>query len=75
MKRMLLTISYDGTAYCGWQVQPNGITVQETLQNALLKLTGERANVTAAAARTRAFMQGNSAVISTVRTACPKARF
>ena len=42
MKRMLLTISYDGTAYCGWQVQPNGITVQETLQNALLKLTGER---------------------------------
>ena len=46
MKRMLLTISYDGTAYCGWQVQPNGITVQETLQNALLKLTGERTNVT-----------------------------
>ena len=46
MKRMLLTISYDGSAYCGWQVQPNGITVQETLQNALLKLTGERTNVT-----------------------------
>lgn len=43
---MLLTISYDGTAYHGWQVQPNGITVQETLQNALLKLTGKRLNVT-----------------------------
>lgn len=33
--RNLLKISYLGTAYHGWQVQPNGITVQETLQNAL----------------------------------------
>ncbi len=42
MKRMLLTISYDGTAYHGWQVQPNGITVQQTLQDALEKLMGTR---------------------------------
>ncbi len=35
MKRILLTLSYDGTAYHGWQVQPNGITVQEVLQNSL----------------------------------------
>lgn len=46
MKRMLLTISYDGTAYHGWQVQPNGITVQETLQNALEKLMGTRPSLT-----------------------------
>ena len=46
MKRMLLTISYDGTAYHGWQVQPNGITVQETLQNALCKLMGVRPSIT-----------------------------
>lgn len=46
MKRMLLTISYDGTAYHGWQVQPNGVTVQETLQNALEKLMGRRVGVT-----------------------------
>ena len=46
MKRMLLTISYDGTAYHGWQVQPNGITVQQTLQDALEKLLGERVSVT-----------------------------
>lgn len=46
MKRVLLTISYDGTAYCGWQVQPNGITVQETLQNGLEKLLGHRPCVT-----------------------------
>lgn len=46
MKRILLTISYDGTAYHGWQVQPNGITVQETLQNALYRLLGERPAIT-----------------------------
>lgn len=46
MKRMLLTISYDGTAYHGWQVQPNGITVQQTLQNALEKLLGKRTSIT-----------------------------
>ncbi len=46
MKRVLLTISYDGTAYHGWQVQPNGITVQETVQDALEKLLGERPSLT-----------------------------
>ena len=37
-----MTIAYDGTAYHGWQVQPNGITVQETVQNALEEIVGER---------------------------------
>ncbi len=46
MKRMLLTISYDGTTYHGWQVQPNGITVQQTLQDGLEKLFGKRVDVT-----------------------------
>ncbi len=35
MSRFLLKIAYDGTAYHGWQVQPNGITVQGVLCNAL----------------------------------------
>ncbi|GAB4186318.1 MAG: tRNA pseudouridine(38-40) synthase TruA [Simkaniaceae bacterium] len=30
-----LTISYDGTNYCGWQSQPNGVAVQELIQKAL----------------------------------------
>lgn len=46
MKRTLLTISYDGTAYHGWQVQPNGVTIQEVLQNSLKKLTGKNVSVT-----------------------------
>ena len=29
MKRIKLTVAYDGTNYCGWQIQPNGITVEE----------------------------------------------
>lgn len=44
--RVLLKISYLGTAYHGWQVQPNGITVQETMQNALEKLYKCRPNLT-----------------------------
>ncbi len=41
MKRIKLTIAYDGTNYCGWQVQPNGITIEEVLNRVLQKLTGE----------------------------------
>ena len=46
MKRVLLTISYDGTAYHGWQVQPNGITVQQVLQEELFALLGKKIGVT-----------------------------
>ena len=41
MKRIKLTVAYDGTNYCGWQIQPNGITVEEVLNRAIQKLTGE----------------------------------
>ncbi|MBE6781471.1 MAG: tRNA pseudouridine(38-40) synthase TruA [Ruminococcaceae bacterium] len=44
--RYLLTISYLGTAYHGWQVQPNGVTVQEKVQDALEKIYKFRPNVT-----------------------------
>lgn len=44
--RVKLTLSYDGTNYCGWQVQPNGITVQETVENAVEAVTGEKVRVT-----------------------------
>ena len=45
MKRLKLTVAYDGTNYCGWQIQPNGITVEEVLNRALRKLTGEEITV------------------------------
>ena len=46
MRRIKLTVAYDGTAYCGWQIQPNGITVEEVLNRALSRLTGEEIHVT-----------------------------
>ena len=44
--RALLKIAYLGTAYHGWQVQPNGVTVQEKLQDALESVYKERLGVT-----------------------------
>lgn len=41
MKRVRLVVAYDGTAYCGWQIQPNGITIEEVLTKAIQKATGE----------------------------------
>lgn len=46
MKRYLLIISFDGTAYHGWQVQPNGITVQKVMNESLFKLLGTQTAVT-----------------------------
>lgn len=40
-KRYRLLISYDGTAYAGWQVQPNGISVQQVLEQSIKKGLGE----------------------------------
>lgn len=42
----MLTIEYDGTAYCGWQRQANGPSVQQALEQALARLTGEAVCVT-----------------------------
>ena len=46
MKRILLTLGYDGTNYHGWQIQPNAFTVQEAVQDALFKLFGKPIGVT-----------------------------
>ena len=46
MQRLLLTLRYDGSRYHGRQVQKNAITVQETLQDAVERLTGIRSGLT-----------------------------
>jgi len=48
MRNIKLTIEYDGTNYHGWQIQPNGITVQEAIQNALTTLTKVESRITGA---------------------------
>ena len=41
MRRIKLTVAYDGTAYKGWQLQPNGVTIEEMLNKALSDLLKE----------------------------------
>lgn len=53
MRTLCLTLAYDGTAYCGWQRQPNGQSVQAIVERALSEFTGERIHV-AASGRTDA---------------------
>lgn len=45
MKNLLITIKYDGSAYHGWQVQKNALTVQEVFQNAVEKVFLSRLDV------------------------------
>lgn len=44
-RNIKLTLEYDGTNYCGWQKQPNAPTVEEALEKAIRKITGENANI------------------------------
>ena len=69
MKRIKLTIAYDGTNYCGWQIQPNGITIEEILNKALSKMTGEEILIIGAS-RTDSGVHamGNVAVFDTKTT-------
>lgn len=50
MTNFLLTLAYDGTAYCGFQVQPNGRSVAAAVQDALQAVLGTRPDIKDAAA-------------------------
>lgn len=45
LHRYKVIISYDGTSYSGWQLQPNGITIQGLLEEALLKIVKKQVRV------------------------------
>lgn len=66
MKRVKLVVAYDGTNYRGWQVQPNGITIEEVLNRELSRLLGEEIAVIGAS-RTDSGVHslGNVAVFDT----------
>ncbi|MCC8171062.1 MAG: tRNA pseudouridine(38-40) synthase TruA [Parabacteroides sp.] len=48
MKRYFIYLAYNGTDFCGWQSQPNGVSVQSTLENALATVLREPVAVTGA---------------------------
>ena len=64
MVNVLLTISYDGTNYSGWQRQKNSVSVQEETEKALTKLLSERIALT-----------GSSRTDAGVHALCQKASF
>jgi len=77
LRRIRLIVSYDGTNYCGWQKQPNGITIEEVLNKAISKLCGEEIEVIGAS-RTDSGVHayGNVAVFdTTMRMAADKFSF
>ncbi len=66
MKRIMLVVAYDGTNYCGWQIQNNGPTIEEELNKALTHLLKEDIHVIGAS-RTDSGVHalGNVAVFDT----------
>jgi tRNA pseudouridine38-40 synthase len=62
MRTLKLTIAYDGTAYAGWQLQPQRATVQGTLENAVAKVTGRHVRILASG-RTDAGVHASGQVV------------
>jgi tRNA pseudouridine38-40 synthase len=62
MRRVKLTVAYDGAAYCGFQLQANGVTIQSVLEDALSRLLQEPGRIRAAS-RTDAGVHAREQVV------------
>lgn len=73
MRRVRLVVAYDGTNYCGWQIQPNGITIEEVLNREISRLTREEIRIIGAS-RTDSGVHalGNVAVFDTASSIPPE---
>lgn len=69
LRNLLVTISYDGRQFHGWQIQQNAVTVQEVFQNALQKIIGNDFDVKGCS-RTDSGVHANMYCIS-VKTSHP----
>ncbi len=68
MRNLLLTLRYNGTAFHGWQIQPNAVTVQQKLCDAFKNLSGNDENIIGCS-RTDAGVHANMFCCN-VRTSC-----
>lgn len=48
LRNIRLTLQYDGTSYHGWQAQKGSLTIQEVVQTAIQKMTGEQVSLSSA---------------------------
>ena len=73
MKRIKITVAYDGTQYCGWQIQPRDLTVEQVLNESLSTFLKEEIRVIGAS-RTDAGVHalGNVAVFDTASSIPPE---
>lgn len=71
LTRIVLIVEYDGSRYCGFQLQASLPTIQDEIEAALERLTGDRARV-AAASRTDSGVHARGQVVS-FRTGSPLA--
>ena len=67
-RNIAVTISYDGSAYHGWQVQKNALTIQEVFQNVLFKIIKEKTDIKGCS-RTDTGVHANMYVIN-FKTSC-----
>lgn len=63
MRKLKITIQYDGSSYHGWQVQKNAVSVQEVFQDAVEKVFLKRLDVTGCS-RTDSFVHANMYVLT-----------
>lgn len=75
MRRIKLTVAYDGTNYCGWQIQPNAVTIEGLLDKAIFDLTNEQIHVIGAS-RTDAGVHAYGAVaVFDTQSVIPASKF
>ncbi len=75
MRNIRLTVEYDGTAYRGWQRQPSGPSIQGTLEEAVVKMTGEPVTVVGAGRTDAGVHALNQVANFKTRSAIPAANF
>lgn len=74
MRRVVVTVEYDGRNFCGWQRQKNGISVQQCLEEAIEAATGARTIVEASGRTDKGVHAFGQAVHFDTETAIPDGR-
>ena len=71
MRNFKMILEYDGAAYCGWQRQQNGLSIQQVVEEALARIIGENATVIASGRTDAGVHAMNQAASFRSRTVLP----